>query len=204
LGKTEAQTIERKEYVQIEEIISELRLWLQNNGQEAKKPDYITFSGSGEPTLNIKIGELIAEIKKITSIPLAVITNASLLNDPLVRQELLGADLIVPSLNAITLPIFQNINRPQNSIDIKDIINGLMNLRREFLGKIWLEIMLVKGLNDGLGHIRKIKELIDKINPDKIQLNSPVRSTLESDVFSVDKKRLEKFREILGDRCEVI
>ncbi|MCX5701579.1 MAG: radical SAM protein [Candidatus Omnitrophica bacterium] len=204
LGKTEAQTRERKEYVQVEEIISELRLWLQNNEQETEKLDYITFSGSGEPTLNIKIGELIAEIKKITSIPLAVITNASLLNDPLVRKELLGADLIVPSLNAITLPIFQSINRPQNSIDIKDIINGLMNLRREFLGKIWLEIMLVKGLNDGLGHIRKIKEFVDKINPDKIQLNSPVRSTTESDVFSVDKKRLEKFREILGDRCEVI
>lgn len=204
LGKTEVQTRERKEYVTPEEVVSELRLWLQNNEQEAEKLDYITFSGSGEPTLNIKIGELIAEIKKITSIPLAVITNTSLLSDPSVRQELLGVDLIVPSLDAITPQSFQAIDRPQDKIGIEDIINGLINLRKEFQGKVWLEVMLVKGINDDLGHIRKLKEVVDKINPDKIQLNSPVRSTAESDIFSVDKKRLEKFREILGDRCEII
>jgi wyosine [tRNA(Phe)-imidazoG37] synthetase (radical SAM superfamily) len=204
LGKTEVQTRERKEYIPIDEILSELRSWLQSNSKETEKLDYITFSGSGEPTLNIKIGELIAQIKKITAVPLAVVTNASLLSDPLVRQELLSVDLIVPSLNATNLPIFQEINRPQSSIDIEDIINGLLNLRREFRGKIWLEIMLIKGINDDLGQIRRLKEAIDKINPDKIQLNSPVRFTAESNILPVNEKRLGKFKEIIGDRCEII
>ena len=204
LGKTINTTSERREYIPIQEIINELKLWLQNNSLEAKNLNYITLSGSGEPTLNIKIAQLITEIKKITPVPVAVITNASLLNVTAVRQALSYADLIIPSLDAVTPEIFTKIDRPKEEIEIEDIINGLIGLKKEFKGKIWLEVMLVKGINDDLAHIRKLKDIIDKINPDKIQLNSPVRTTAEENVLAVDKKRLEKFKEILGEKCEII
>jgi wyosine [tRNA(Phe)-imidazoG37] synthetase (radical SAM superfamily) len=201
---TMSKTTERKEYLEIDDILRELKAWLQNNPEEAKNLSYITLSGAGEPTLNIKIGELIPEIKRITGAQVAIITNASLLNNPGVRQELLGADLIVPSLDAVTEEVFRELDRPKEDIKIEDIINGLINLRREFRGKIWLEVMLVKGINDSLTQMRKLKDVVDRIRPDKIHLNSPVRSTAESNIFPVGTKKLDKIREILGDKCEVV
>lgn len=195
---------ERKEYVPIQEILEELKTWLLNYPQEVEKLNYLTFSGLGEPTLNINLGLLILEIKKITSVPIAVITNASLFGDPSVRQALLGVDLLVPSLDAVTPEVFAKIDRPHPDIKIEEIIEGLINLRKEFKGKIWLEVMLVRGRNDDLRHIKKLKEVIEKINPDKIHLNSPVRTTAEPDIFPVDKSKLKKIQEILGERCEIV
>lgn len=197
-------TGERREYIPIQEIINELKLWLQNNSLEAGNLNYITLSGSGEPTLNIKIGQLIAEIKRAAVIPLAIITNASLLSEPLVRKALLDADLIIPSLDAVIPEVFERINRPEENIKIEGIINGLIELKKEFQGRIWLEVMVIKGVNDDLAHIRKLKDVIDKICPDKIQINSPVRSTAEDDIFDADKRKLNKIKEILGDKCEII
>lgn len=204
LGKTKEFAEERKEYIKLEEILNELNSWLQNNPQEVKNLNYITISGSGEPTLNTKIGEAITRIKKIVSVPVAVITNASLLNDTQARLALLGADLIVPSLDTIMPGIFYQINRPKPDVRIEEIITGLISLRKEFPGKIWLEVMIVKGVNDDLAQIRKLKEVVDKIRPDKIQINSPVRTTAEDNVLSANKRKLEKIKEILGDRCEII
>ncbi len=204
LGKTTEITIERKEYVKIEEILTELTSWLQNNPGELEKLKYITISGSGEPTLNNKIGELIARIKKITPIPVCVITNSSLLDKSEVRREIVGVDLIIPSLDAVTLKAFQAIDRPHQEIKIEDIIEGLINLRKEFKGKIWLEVMLVKGINDDAKHIEKLKSVIERIRPDKTQLNSPVRLAAESAVLPVNKKHLHKIKEILGEKCEII
>lgn len=204
LGKTEEKSEERKEYIDIEAILDELKLWLGNNTSEAKNLNYITFSGAGEPTLNMKIGDLINKIKQITSIPIAIITNASLLDSIEIRQSLSNADLIVPSLDAVSPEVFQRINRPASGIKTENIINGLVSLRKEFKGKIWLEVMLVSGVNDDLRHIKKIKERIDKINPDKIQLNSPVRTTAEPDIFPVEKNKLAKIKGIFGDKCEIV
>ncbi|MDD4939559.1 MAG: radical SAM protein [Candidatus Omnitrophica bacterium] len=204
LGAGSGTTSQRREYIRTEEIAEELKLWLQNNPKEAKDLDYITFSGCGEPTLNIKLGGLIEEIKKITSAPIAVITNASLLAEPSVRRDLLNADLIVPSLDAVVSGKFERIDRPAPGIKIENIINGLIELRKEFKGRIWLEVMLVKGINDDLPHMKKLKDIAGKIGPDKIQLNSPVRTTAEIGVLAVDKKKLEKFRKLLGENCETI
>lgn len=203
-GATTELTKERKEYISIEEILQEIKTWLLENRAEAEKLNYITLSGSGEPTLNINIHLLISGIKKLASIPVAVITNASLLNIPLVREALKPADLVVPSLDAVTSALFSEINRPQKEINVSDIIEGLVSFRREFKGRIWLEVMLVKGINDDLRHIKKIKEAAERINPDKIQLNSPVRVTAQDNIFSVDKRKLRKIKEILGGKCEII
>ena len=204
LGRTPAPTRERKEYVKIEDVLEELRLWLVNNPASSKELCYITISGSGEPTLNLKIGELIRRIKQITPVPVAVITNSSLMDDLSVRQALLEASLIVPSLDAATQEVFEKIDRPHPQIKLENIIEGLVNLRKEFRGKIWLEVMLASGINDDLRQIKKLKEIIERINPDKIQLNSPVRTTAEPNVLPVNKGKLEKIKEILGDKCEII
>lgn len=204
LGRTTEKTIQRKEYIKISEIIDELRAWLANNPDEAKNLNYITLSGSGEPTLNAGIQNLIREIKKVTAIPVAVITNASLLNDASLRREIMTTDLIVPSLDAVSPEIFAKVDRPHEDIKIENIIDGLISLKKEFKGKIWLEVMLCRGINDDIRQIRKIKEVADRINPDKIQINSPVRKSTEQNIFSVDKAKLEKIKEILGDRAEII
>lgn len=204
LGKTTVKTQEFKEYVSAEEIIQELNLWLQNNPDTARVLNYVSFSGAGEPTLNSKIGQIIAEIKKIMPVPVAVITNASLLNDPSLRKALSLASLIIPSLDAATPEVFARVNRPFESLKLDEIIQGLISLRKEFSGQIWLEVMLVRGVNDDLRHIKKLGEIIEQINPQKIQLNSPVRSTAEADVVKLDQSKLEKIKEILGPKCEII
>ena len=200
LGKTTQRTSQRKEYINVEEIIGEIKNWLTDNSLRAKELKYITFSGAGEPTLNINIGRLITGIKEITNTPIAILTNSSHLSDPQVRKSITGASLIVPSLDAVTQDIFEKIDKPEEGVKISDIIDGLVALRKEFRGQIWLEVMLIKGINDSLEHIRKLKKVIERINPDRIQLNSPVRKTLQQDVCGVDEATLKEIRQILGER----
>ena len=195
---------ERKEYATVEEIISELQSWLSSHPQEAKDLRFVTLSGLGEPTLNTRIGELISQARKATGASIAVITNSTLLGDPLIRREILEADLIVPSLDAVDPEIFKKIDRPCSAIKLNKIIEGLVALRKEFRGKIWLEVMLVAGVNDDIRHIKELNKTIRRINPDKIQLNSPVRSTAEKNVFPVERAKLEKIRDILGNKAEII
>jgi wyosine [tRNA(Phe)-imidazoG37] synthetase (radical SAM superfamily) len=205
LGRTTLAAAERKEYIPISEVLAEFRAWLAANPDKLSGMDYISLSGSGEPTLNIKIGELIREIKKLAPAPpLAVITNSSFLADPAVRRQLAQADVIVPSLDAATQQIFEKVDRPMPSVTLESIVAGLIELRKEYRGKIWLEVMLVKGSNDDLRHIRKLAALIEKINPDRVQLNSPVRATSEAGILPVAKPKLEKIKEILGEKCQVL
>ena len=203
-GRTPVTVSERKEYARVDEIILELKAWLLNNPQEAKELRFVTLSGLGEPTLNTCIGELISQIRTVTGANIAVITNSTLLGEPLVRKAILGADLIVPSLDTVDPEIFKQIDRPCAGIKLDKIIDGLVALRKEFHGKIWLEVMLVSGVNDDIRQIKELSKSIQRINPDKIQLNSPIRSTAEKNVFPVEKSKLEKIRDILGDKAEIV
>jgi len=204
LGQTQKKINTRQEYLPIEEIAIEIKNWLLEYSQDKEKIDYISISGSGEPTLNIKLGELIQKIKTMTAIPVAVITNGSLLSNPAVRQAVSYADLVLPSLDTASQDIFKKINMAVDSLRIDEIIQGLIDFRKEYKGKIWLEVMLVRGVNDALDQIRKLKEAIDLINPDKIQLNTPVRHTAVFGIKPPVKRRLEQIKEILGERCQII
>jgi wyosine [tRNA(Phe)-imidazoG37] synthetase (radical SAM superfamily) len=204
LGSTKEKNTQRTEYVKIEEVLGEFKSWLLQNPQKAAELDFVTLSGLGEPTLNINIGYLITQIRKLCNAHIAVITNSTLLNDPQVRLEVCAADLIVPSLDAIRQDVFEKIDRPAAGIKIEEIIEGLVALRKEFRGKIWLEVMLVDGFNDTLPQIKEFRDAIERINPDKIQLNSPIRSTADGNILPADKKKLEKFRDILGEKAEII
>jgi wyosine [tRNA(Phe)-imidazoG37] synthetase (radical SAM superfamily) len=203
-GKTAKTVFARQEYAKIDEIIQELISWLAQNPKIAKELKFVTISGLGEPTLHTQIGELVKRLREITKYNIAVITNSTLLGEPLVRKALLDVDLIVPSLDAVDEKIFQQVDRPHAKVELNKLIAGLIALRKEFSGKIWLEVMLIAGLNDDIKHIQKLKKIIQLINPDRIQLNSPVRATTEKNALPVDKTKLEKIREILGDKAEII
>lgn len=204
LKQTTKFTLERKEYIKTQEVLKEIEQFFKNY-KDSQQIDYVTISGSGEPLLNSSIKDIISGISKITKIPLALITNSALLYDPKVRTDILELDLILPSLDAVTQDVFEKIDRPFSSnIKVYDIINGLIALRKEFRGKIWLEIMLVKGINDDLDYIQNFKTVVGKIKPDKIQLNIPSRPPSENWVKSPLPRRLKKIKEILGINCELI
>jgi wyosine [tRNA(Phe)-imidazoG37] synthetase (radical SAM superfamily) len=201
LGRTTHKTVSRQPYVPSEEIKRELELYLSVLD---KKPDYITISGSGEPTLNTNIGEIVQRIKEITSIPIAILTNSSLFSLDEVRSGLSEADLVLPSLDAITPALFEYINRPASSLKIEEIISGLIQFRKQYRGQIWLEVLFCRGVNDGKEEIEKLKEVIEGIQPDRVQLNTSVRPPAEDFAFPLTLGQLEEIRERLGDKAEII
>jgi wyosine [tRNA(Phe)-imidazoG37] synthetase (radical SAM superfamily) len=150
------------------------------------------------------LGKIIRKIKKTTSIPVAVLTNSTLLSQKSTREALMDADLVVPSFDAVTQEIFVKVNRPYPSLNIEEIIQGLREFSQEFKGSIWLEIMLVKGVNDSPSHIRKLKEAIAEIKPEKVQLNTVIRPPAEKNARPLSLKDLEKIKNILGENCEII
>lgn len=186
IGRTTNFTNTRQDFFPKEEILSEIESFL-------KKPanfDFITFVGEGEPTLYKSLGWLINSTKKLTDKPIAVITNGALLYDSTVRKDLLGADVILPTLDAGTQELFKRINRPIKSLLIDEIIRGMIDFRSEFSGQIWMEVMLVKGLNDDKEDISKIKEILEKMHCDRIYVNVPIRPPAESWVEIPDKERI--------------
>ncbi|MFC1709454.1 radical SAM protein [Candidatus Omnitrophota bacterium] len=204
LKKTTNFTSERKEFIRASVILSELEQFLKDY-PEYKQIDYIALSGSGEPLLNSALKDIIPGIKKLTQIPVALITNSVLLRDEQVRRDILGLDLIMPSLDAVTQEVFERIDRPFDSkINIGDIIDALVSLRKEFKGKIWLEIMMIKDLNDDLGYIKKFKESVKRINPDKIHINIPSRPPSEAWVKIPTSQKLNTIQSVLGTDCEII
>jgi len=189
VGKTTKLTLERKEYILFDQVLKELTHYFKNNPD----PDYITFSGSGEPTLNSRIGDIIKFVKQNRpEIPIAVLTNGTLLFDPEVRAELKLADVVLPSLDAATNPVFHKINRPVPGFDIEQYLQGLIDFRKDFNGKIWLEIFILPGFNLAQMELKKLKEAILKINPDSIQLNTLDRPGTVADLHSASQKDLEK------------
>jgi len=201
LGRTTNLTVERKEHVSTGTVIEELKAFLSRTKRSI---DYITISGSGEPTLNSKIGEMVGEIKKIADIPVAILTNGSLLNIKKVRQELREADVVLPSLDTASQSIFECINRPHPSIKIEEIIKGMIEFRKEFGNRIWLEVLLVRRINDALDDIHRLAEVIEKIRPDKVQLNTVVRPPAEEEVFALGQKELFSIKKELPGKVEVV
>ncbi|MBN2638789.1 MAG: radical SAM protein [Bacteroidales bacterium] len=168
-GKTTRLTTERKEYIPYDAVVKEIEHYLQNN----PNPDYFTFSGSGEPTLNSRLGDVLRFIKDHTNnIPVAVLTNGTLLHDPQVRHELLSADVVLPSLDAAEELAFIKVNRPHRSLKVPDMIQGLIDFRKEYKGKIWLEVLIIPGINDHNDNLIALKKAFEQINPDEIQLNT--------------------------------
>ncbi len=159
LGHTTNKTLERLSYVPVKEILNELKRKLATG----ERPDYISIAGSGEPTLHSYIGELIGMIKNMTNIPVAVLTNGSLLYLPEVRAALMQADLVIPSLDAGDEKMFQYVNRPHPDISFDNMVNGLIAFTRDFPGQVWLEVLLISGVTSMAADVKKIATLAKKI-----------------------------------------
>lgn len=169
-----------------------------------KEIDFLTLSGSGEPTLYPYLDELITGIKRDFSLPVAVITNSSTINQKSVQNALMKADLVMPSLDGANKDIFQLINRPHQDIELEDIIAGLTEFSHRYQGRIWLEILFVKDVNDSLEHLNKLCEITNKMRLDRIQLNTVIRPPAKKDIKPVDLFFLKRAAEILGSKAEII
>jgi len=201
LGVTTRKTIDRGNFVPQDEVLAEIREVVD---KKADNIDFITFSGSGEPTLNAQLGEMISRTKVFTDIPVAVITNGSLLYMDDVRNDLNEADLVVPSLDAITDSTLAKINRPYESLTAKMLVDGLRDFTQQFKGKIWLEIMIIKGINDDMGELKQTATLVRDLKLDKIQLNTVVRPPAEDFALPLTAEEMKEIAGLFDDRVEII
>ena len=191
-GRTTKLTLDRKEYVPFEDVKEELLDYFAHH----PKPDYVTFSGSGEPTLNTRIGDVLDFIKsQNTNIPVAVLTNGTLLFQQDVRDAIKKAEMVMPSLDAATDAVFKKINRPHPKLQIETIIEGLVKFRQEYLGQMWLEVFIIPGLNDTAQELTALKLAIDKIAPDRVQLNTLDRPGTVTNIRAATQHELEHILE---------
>ncbi|MHB9027276.1 MAG: radical SAM protein [Candidatus Latescibacterota bacterium] len=200
IGNTPEPTRDRREYTTVAEILAEIREYLAHN----PRPDWLTFSGSGEPTLHSGLGVLIHEAKNLTDTPVCVITNGTTLMDPTVRRDLMEADAVMPSLDSAREESFRAVCRPEPTLRVAEIIQGLADFRREYRGKIWLEILLVAGVNDSPEDLESLREAVTLIQPDSIQLNTVVRPPADSAAKPLTRERMEEIRAFFGPKAEVI
>jgi wyosine [tRNA(Phe)-imidazoG37] synthetase (radical SAM superfamily) len=187
LGRTACKTSCRDRFVPRQKVIKEIEI------RRVEPFDHLTFAGSGEPTLSLDLGEILAQAREIVDSPVAVITNSTLLSNPAVRKEVAAADVVLPSLDAVSQTAFLAINRPEPGLLAAEMIQGLKDFRKEFSGEIWLEVMLVRGMNDQEAEM--IARAAESTEPDRIQLNTVVRTPAEP-VEALSEEEMERMLEI--------
>ena len=199
VGPTTIKTVERREYVPLEEVKKELEAF---RALEIET-DFITFSGFGEPTLHSGIGELIRWIRERFALPIALLTNGSLLKDPQVRRELMDAHVVLPNLDAGTSEVFGIINRPHPALSFEEMVEGIKIFTREFPGEVWLEVVLVKGVNDAPEELQALAGLVRDIGPQRVQLNTVVRPPAHGGE-PLSLQELEALLPLFGPGAEVV
>ena len=200
LGKDAPQTAERADYVSISDVLDELSRKIE----EGLAADTITISGSGEPTLHVGLGDLIDGIHRLTDIPVAVITNSTLLYRADVRRDCAKADIVLPSLDAADAETFEAMNHPHPNLSFEELTVGLCRFAHEYHDKLWLEVFFCEGVNTDEASVGHFKELVGRIAPEKVQINTSVRPTVHSSAARVAEEKLHAIAEKLGDHVEVI
>ncbi|MFP4579907.1 MAG: radical SAM protein [Candidatus Sumerlaeia bacterium] len=205
LGPTPSPTDERREWVPVDAILEEFGDWLEEDGQA----DVITIAGSGEPCLHIRLGEIIEGIqsllaeKELEKKPdVCVLTNGSLLFLAEVRQDLMQADIVKATFSAASDETWQKVHGPASGISYADMVAGLRLFAKEFSGQLWIEVMLMAGINDDEDEVRKIAALLADIQPNRIQLNTPVRPPAQSTARAVEPERLEQLAAFFTPHAE--
>jgi wyosine [tRNA(Phe)-imidazoG37] synthetase (radical SAM superfamily) len=197
-GRTTKKTIERCSFFPIKDILAAVRSAVRDS-----QLDFLTFSGEGEPTLNRDLGRLIRALKHEHKTPVAVITNSTLMTDPQVRRDLTAADLVVPSLDAADQRTFARVDRCHRDLRVEDIIDGLIRFRRAYRGQMWLEVMLVKGINDDPDHVVRLREAAWRIKPDRVHLNTVARPPAEKWARPMTHDDLEQIQMLFGPGTEI-
>ncbi len=200
LGRTTRQTLERKEYVPTGHVTAELDAWTAEGG----KADVVTLAGSGEPTLHSRFGDVLDFARKRTGLPAVLLSNGTLFGDPAVRQAARQADIVKLSLSAWDQASFEQVNRPHPDLRFDRIVEGQRAFRREYRGRLWIEVFLVWGTNSVTRDVKKIAALVDSIGPDEIHLNTAVRPPAESFAFAMPKKAMEELAALFHPVAKVI
>jgi wyosine [tRNA(Phe)-imidazoG37] synthetase (radical SAM superfamily) len=202
LGRSKPLVNERREYFARYDVLAEVEQALASH--KPGEIDWVTFVGSGETTLHSSIGWMIRQVKLLTQLPVAIITNGSLLYLPEMRLELSPADAVLPSLDAGNASLYRKINRPHGKASFKRLVDGLVAFREEYQGKLWVEVMLMKGLNDTEAALKEITAVLNRIQPDEVHILQPTRPPAETWVQPTDEEGLLRARAILGDIATVI
>lgn len=202
VGKTTKLSTDLEAYIDSTCIKDELKHYFDHN----PAPDYITITASGEPTLNSNLGEIIDFIREVKpDMSIALITNGTLLHDEKVRQALLKADLLLPSLDAVTPAVFKKINRPAKNLNVETCIQGLISLSKEFKGTMWLEVFILPGYNDSESELNELKKVIQQVNPDSVQLNTLDRPGTVPNLRGASREELQKIVDFWQmDKVEII
>jgi wyosine [tRNA(Phe)-imidazoG37] synthetase (radical SAM superfamily) len=200
LGRTTNKTIDRACYVPVDEVVAEVGARLASGA----RPDYITLAGSGEPTLHSGIAELVGRIKTLSDVPVVVLTNGSLLWMPDVREALMDADLVVPSLDAGDERSFLRVNRPHAEISFEAMVNGLGEFTAAFGGEVWLEVLLLEGITDSPAEVSKIVGHVERIRPARVQLNTASRPPAEVGIRPVPCGALESLAQTFPGQVDIV
>ncbi len=194
VGPTTTLTCERGEYVATGEILAEIDAFCADPNRLAQV-DVVTVTASGEPTLHSGLGRIISHLREKSGKPVAVLTNGTNLDRPDVTEELSRADIVIPSLDAALSPAFRKLNRPAPCVDLGEVVSGLVRFSRSYGGELWLEVLVVEGINDGEEDVRALVEVIRKMKLSRVQLNTVARPPLEKFARPVNRERLEKIRD---------
>lgn len=200
LGPTTEKTLRVAEYAPVDTLLNELREKLR----VGPRPDYIGLAGSGEPTLHGRLGALIAGVKSLTDVPVAVLTNGALLWRSDVRASLAEADRVMPSLDAGNPASFAVVNRPHEALSFERMVDGLLSFSHAFAGELWLEVLLVGGITDDPKEVRCIADIVRRMRVDRIQLNTVSRPAANTAARAVAAADLARLGELFSGRCEVI
>jgi wyosine [tRNA(Phe)-imidazoG37] synthetase (radical SAM superfamily) len=196
LGRTAPLTNQRLNYISPDEIGGEIEQAIGVHRRD--EIDWVTVTGSGEPTLHASLGWIIRRVQAVTDLPVAVLTNGSLLHRSDVREELMAADAVLPSLDAGGSALYRAVNRPFPQCTFERLVEGLTAFRRLYRGKLWLEVMLVKGLNDTEAALQDLAQVLSRVEPDEVHLNTPIRPPAEPWVEPPDEAGLARATAILG------
>jgi len=200
LGRTTNKTLIREEYVSTDEVIAEIKEWLKADG----KADYVTLSGSGEPTLHTRFGEVLEFIRANSEIPAALLTNGTLLDLPEVREAAALADVVKVSLSAWDQASYGWVNRPHPQLKFIQLLEGQKAFRKQFRGELWLEVFLVAGMNSTPLDVGRIAALAGEIEPDRIQLNTVVRPAAEQFAAPLSAESMSSLCPLFHPTAEVI
>ncbi len=200
LGRTTTLTVERQAFVPIEPVVADVAAALRDR----PTPDFITISGSGEPTLHSQLGELIDGLRSVTHLPIAIITNGTLLWMPAVRSDCAKADVVLPSLDAGDAETFRRVNRPHPDITFEKLLSGLRAFREEYEGQMWLEVFIVKGVTDSKEAVQAIASVVAQVEPNRVQLNTAVRPTAEAALEPVSAERMAELAALFHPPAEVV
>ncbi len=203
VGRTVIHSCERREYTPTADIIAEINELLANEN-EAKPIDVCTITATGEPTLHSGLGRIIRHIKAKIGKPVAILTNGTLMHRPDVQEELMAADIVIPSLDAARAESFRRINRPAHCVDLDRIISGTEQFCQNFSGQVWLEVLLCKEINDSAQDIDALAQAVQRIKPDRVQLNTVVRPPLETFAEALSEQELQRIASQLTGNVEII